>query len=567
MRHTRRESIQAALALLLGPETDYSTRVHATRRLTGQGLAILPLLLTTLNKYPEITTPVWPWWPPQYEQVSHLLLYLIQHEHVQLEDLFHHPLVEQPAGPVLWISILETTNFLPHIDYEQLLHEGLETPWTTVRYSAAMALATRASKALLRKTTLEALQAHIGFEEDYPVRLAASYALLCSNEQAGLEELVYLTHSSLPQEVRNAAVFVLATDLPIQLAFSQREQLTSCLLELLLDPDIELAHQAAHALSKVIVPTFLPALYKLLEETAPQRKIMVLTVLEELAHKRHTRYIMRQHSLPTRILPLLQVDDQELRRQACYTLAACGGEYVAAVFGTIVLNREHSGHVEVIESLRQLHGVLRAPMRSNVVRWLLRAIPRATEEALLTTIDTLTRLLWQAQNGGCKRAWQEMSGEIVESGVITELLQSNSSRVRQHMIELLITLDGCLMVDVQIQTLFSRLLSTDSDSGVRVCIVYAYGQIGARWAIPELIHTLLDSDELVARTALGALALIATPDDALIAYVISELAYLYNGNNHSGRSANILAYEAWMILQKWQKAEFDEAHGKLHSFS
>lgn len=564
MRHTRRESIQAALALLLGPETDYSTRAHATRRLTRQGATILPLLLTTLTNYPEITTPAWPWWPPQYEHVSHLLLYLIQHEQIQLEDLLYHPLIEQPAGPVLWISILETTNFLPSINYEQLLCAGLETPWTTVRYSAAMALATRAGRTVLQQTTRETLQAHIVQEECYPVRLAASYALLCSNEQVGLEELVHLTHASLPSEVRNAAVFVLATDLPVQLASLQREQLANCLLELLLDPDLELAHQAAHALSKIIVPTLLPALYRLLEITTTQRKIMILTVLEEITQKRHLRYLLRQHSLPTRILPLLKASDQELRRQACYTLAACGGEYVAAVFGTIALNREHPGHVEAIESLRQLRGALRAPMRANVVRWLLRALLQATEEVQLTAIDTLTCLLWQAQNRGCKRAWQEMSCEIVESGVVIDLLQLNSTRIRQHGIELLIALDGCLTENSQLHLLLSGLLRTDDDSGVRACIAYAYGQIGARWTIPELIHTLLDADEHVARTALNSLAHLATPDDVIITYVISELAYLYDGDD---QSENILAYEAWTLMKKWHKAESDGAHRKLHSFS
>ncbi len=523
---------------------------------------ILPLLLTTLTNYPEITTPAWPWWPPQYEHVSRLLLYLIQHEQIQLEDLLYHPLLEQPPGPVLWISILETTNFLPSIDYETLLCAGLETPWTTVRYSAAMALATRAGRTLLHKTTLEKLRAHVLREEGYSVRLAASYALLCSNEQLGLEELVQLTSASLPSEVRNAAVFVLATDLPIQLAFLQREQLANCLLELLLDPDLELAHQAAHALSKVIVPTLLPALYRLLEITTAQRKIMILTVLEEITQKRHLRYLLRQHSLPTRILPLLKASDQELRRQACYTLAACGGEYVAAVFGTIALNREHPGHVEAIESLRQLRGALRAPMRANVVRWLLRALLRATEEAQLTAIDTLTHLLCQAQNSGCKRAWQEISCEIVESGVVLELLQVNSARIRQHGIELLVALDGYLVETSKAHLLLSKFLSTDGDSGVRACIAYAYGQIGARWAIPELIHTLLDADDHVACTALHSLARIATPDDALVAYVISELAYLYDGDD---QTSNILAYEAWSIMKKWHKAKLDEADSKLHS--
>ena len=49
--------MQAALALILGPETEYQTRVRATRRLMKQGSAILPLVLNTLSKYPEITDP------------------------------------------------------------------------------------------------------------------------------------------------------------------------------------------------------------------------------------------------------------------------------------------------------------------------------------------------------------------------------------------------------------------------------------------------------------------------------------------------------------------------------
>lgn len=38
------ERVLAALALLLGPETDYHLRVRATRRLARQGPALLPLL-------------------------------------------------------------------------------------------------------------------------------------------------------------------------------------------------------------------------------------------------------------------------------------------------------------------------------------------------------------------------------------------------------------------------------------------------------------------------------------------------------------------------------------------
>ena len=562
MRHIRQENIQVALALLLGPETDYPLRVRATRRLTKQGSAILPLLLTTLNNYPEITTPAWPWWPPQYEHISRLLLYLIQHEHVQLEDLLHHPLLEQSPGPVLWTSVLETTNLLPHIDYEKLLCAGLETPWATVRYSAAMALATKAGKALLQSSTVETLKKHS--DEAYSVRLAISYALLHCNEQGGLEELLNLTHLLMPREVRKAAVFILATDLPRQLTLPQREQLTTHLLELLLDPDMELAHEAAHALGDVIEPTSLPTLYKLLETSDTQRQIILLTVLEELTQKRQMRDLMRENSLPTRLLPLVKTADQELRRQACYTLAACGGEYVAAVFGTLVLNHEHPGHTEAIESLRQLRGVLRAPMRANVVRWLLRTLDGATEETCITAVNTLTHLLWQAQTQGYQYAWQEMSDEIIKSGIVLELLQLDSSRIRQHLIELLIPLDGYLTKNRQLHTSLKQFLRTDNDSGVRACAAYACGQTGARWAIPDLIHALLDPDENVARTALSALEQITTPDDILVASVISELAHLYDDKD---RSANILAFEAWSIMKKWQKAEQKDECKKLHSFN
>src|SRR5579859_1536247 len=80
----QQEDIQAALTILLGSETEYHTRVRATRRLARQGADILPLVLTTLSTYPEITAPTWPWWPLQYEQCSHLLIYLGQKAHMQL---------------------------------------------------------------------------------------------------------------------------------------------------------------------------------------------------------------------------------------------------------------------------------------------------------------------------------------------------------------------------------------------------------------------------------------------------------------------------------------------------
>src|SRR5689334_19402193 len=103
----QQENIQAALALLMGSETEYHVRARAARRLARQGAAILPILLTTLNTYPEITTPPWPWWPPQYEQCSHLLAHLSQEAHIRLIDILEQPTVDHPVGPVLWISIIE----------------------------------------------------------------------------------------------------------------------------------------------------------------------------------------------------------------------------------------------------------------------------------------------------------------------------------------------------------------------------------------------------------------------------------------------------------------------------
>src|SRR5437660_9394948 len=89
-RIVNQEHIRTALALLLGPETEYALRIRASQRLARQGTDLLPLLLTTLNNYPEITSPPWPWWPPQYEHLSRLLLLLSQRAQVPLETLLQH---------------------------------------------------------------------------------------------------------------------------------------------------------------------------------------------------------------------------------------------------------------------------------------------------------------------------------------------------------------------------------------------------------------------------------------------------------------------------------------------
>src|SRR5712692_2217549 len=97
-RTHHQESILAAMALLLGPETDYHVRVRATQRLARQGPAVLPVLLATLSNYPEITSPPWPWWPPQYEHCSRLLIALSDPTQIGIEDLLRHPALEQCAG-------------------------------------------------------------------------------------------------------------------------------------------------------------------------------------------------------------------------------------------------------------------------------------------------------------------------------------------------------------------------------------------------------------------------------------------------------------------------------------
>ena len=141
-----RESTLAALALLLGPETDEALRKRAAYRLAKQGPTTLPLILTTLNQYPEITTPSWPLWPPQYGYCSRLLARLCQQAHYSCETLLKHPALTKSVGPVLWISVIEATHLLPSLNHETLICEGLTTSWATVRYAAAMALVNLAAR-------------------------------------------------------------------------------------------------------------------------------------------------------------------------------------------------------------------------------------------------------------------------------------------------------------------------------------------------------------------------------------------------------------------------------------
>ncbi len=559
MRHIQRESIHAALALLLGPETTYALRLRATRRLARQGPDVLPMLLQTLNHYPEILSPGWPWRPPQYEQCSRLLLHLSQSARVSLAAMMQPPLLTESAGPVLWICVLAATSLVPHSDYEALLCTGLETPWITVRGEAAQALAIRASKTALHQATLISLQAHQGTEEAYPVRLTVAHALLNSNEPLGLATLMQCMDSQTPLAIRRAAAFILATELPKQFSFSQHEQLTTLLLRSLSNTDNELAQQAAHALGKIAVPATLPALAAQLASVRPQTQIIALTVLEEITPRQPMRQAMHQLQIPAQILPLLTSAHAELRQQASYTLAACGGEYVAAALGTIVLNKDHPGYLEAIESLRQLPDALCVPLRDHVVRWLLSALSSQQERAQVAALDSLAYLLWQAHMQNQQHALQTMCQEITHGETTTYLFTAESARVRQRTVALLPLLSICGIDDLRPQ--FCHILLTDNNGKVRASMARVYGQLAARWAIPDLLQALLDDDEQVALTALSALGLVATMDDAIAVYVVTELTCYQNTRNPAAR---MLADEARRILKLWQQPEKGSEEKQLH---
>ncbi len=554
--------MQAALALLLGPETEYHIRVRAARRLARQGTEILPMLLRTLSAYPEITSPPWPWWPPQYEHCSRLLIYLSQQAQLGLEELLSLPTLPQPVGPVLWASVMEAASLLPHVNYEALLCQGLQAPWITVRYAAAMALATKAGKIALRRDTIEQLLIHQFQEEAPQVQLTITYALLNSKESSGIDALIQFMQLSMPAEIRKAATFILATEIPISLSSEQREQLTLHLLYTLEDTHTELALNAAHALSRIAHPSTLPAIIALLDTPNPQTQIVILTALEEMARHTTMRSTMRRLALPARVLLFLRAEIPEVRRQASYTLAACGGEYVAAVLATIVQNSDHPGHMEAIDSLRLLHGVLRAPMRMNVVRWLLRVLNQPEEEIQVTALDSLAYLLWQARTHGQKQATNEISHELVREGTVVHLLNNNSAWVRQRAIELLGMLGDIIGTVPHLYARLLHLLYRDNDSGVRACIAYICGQLGGRWAIPGLLQTLLDADEHVARTALTALGRIATEDDVIVLYVIKELTHLSSPGTNPPHP---LAEASKMVLKKWRQADRKESRKKLHT--
>ncbi len=560
----QRETVHAALALLLGPETDEHIRVRATRRLAKQGARILPLLLVTLSNYPEITTPSWPWWPPQYEHCARLLVALSHTTQVEIEDLLQHPALEQHAGPVLWVSIIESVRLLVRENHEELLCRGLEMPWAIVRYAAAMALAARIRQTTLSQTTIEVLRHHQGENDDYPVRLTASYVLLRCGEPIGLEVIIELMNPVAPLEVRKAATFVLATEGPIPISTLQREQLIACLFDALQDTDIELSNHAAHALSKIAPPTILPCLRDMLANTDHHRQIVILTALEEMAKQQTMRRMMVHYGVLSHTVLLLQSPIVDVRRQVCYTLAACGGEYVTAVLGTIMASKDHLAHLEAIESVRLFRGILRPRTRSQVMRWLLNILQLREEEVQVTALDSLAYILLQARTQDNKRVWHDISQVICNNGTVIRLLNDQSAWVRQRALEIVGLLSERVLAREDIHTHMLRRLHLDDDSGVRACTAFICGEVSAQWAVPELILALLDHDEHVAITAFHALRRLLADDDAILVYIGKELIYYRDTEDPQPHS---LSWEAWTFLNRRQKAAQRAGRRQLHTSS
>lgn len=548
-RYTHREDIRAALALLLGPETEYSLRVRAARKIARQGASVLPLFLTTLSNYPEITSPPWPWWPPQYEHCSRLLVHFSQTMQQSLESFLHHPALTQPAGPVLWTSVIEAAGLVAQADFEELFCQGMDTPWATTRYAAAMALAAKASKGILQETTLALLRTHQDTCEALPVRLTSAYALLSSGDSSGMDVLIELLDPHVHEEARKAATFILATELSIPLSASLRERLMHDLLLLLRDLNNEIALLAARALRHIAQPSALSAIRDILEQDDSEMQIRALTALEEIMGRMSMRRMAQQQAFPALIAPLLRSEVAEVRRQASYTLAAIGGEYTLAVLGTITLNNDHPGHIEAIEGLRLLHNALRSPIRTTVVRWLLCIMQKDEEKGQVTALDSLAYLLWQARTKGQKHSWQKMSHAIMDDGTIVALFHASSAWVRQRAVELVGMLGEHETVTSYLHRCLLSLLHTDSDSGVRACVAATCGQTGAHWAIPDLIQALLDEDEHVTLTALNALGQLATHENRIVFYVVQELA-----RTTAGQQQCSIQQEAQALLKKWRKA-------------
>jgi HEAT repeat protein len=550
----RQESVLGALALLLGTETEETTRIRAVRRLARAGTeeTNLLLLLRALNEHPEITSPPWPWEPPQYAHCGRLLYLLSRNMQLPLDTFLFHPSLSQPTGPMLWVSVIEAVSLMPPAiqasEYESLLRTGLVTTWMTVRYSAAMALANLAGKVPLQAETVKMLQSCQDEAEALPVRIAASCALLYMQEDSGLEMLIRLLKQDIPEEGRKAAAFVLAMEQPLLITQGQREGLTRQLMLALQDPNEEVAQNAARALRTFGNEELLEQLCALLRgQSLLHVKIAVLIAIEEMTSQPALRTIM-QRELVAAIVPLLRSETPEVRQQASYTLASIGGTYAAAVLGAIISNADSPAYLDAIEGLRLLHGALRSSWRAHVVRWLLYCLQTQEEQVQITALDSLAYIAWQAQVRGQQKALLAYSEQIEQDGTVEQLLTCENAWVRQRTIEL-VALLAC-----QQPTLHSQLLHCllhDEDSGVRACAAYVISQLAPHWRtsspIPDLILALTDPDEHVAETALNALALLTSADDPLVVYVFKEITAF----GYAPTEENSLIKATQALLKTW----------------
>ncbi|MBO0781541.1 MAG: HEAT repeat domain-containing protein, partial [Ktedonobacteraceae bacterium] len=398
---------------------------------------------------------------------------------------------------------------------------------------------------------VERLCMHIGAEEALPVRLTAAYTLLSCRKAAGLETLLQFLDAREEEEARKAAVYMFATELPFQITEAQREQLSLCLLQLLRDTNPDIAMHAAHALSKIAWPTLMMPLSQMLGEKEVPVQVAVLICMEEIARRDSMRDELQQSGLPTRILPLLRSETVEVRRQASYTLAACGGEYALAALGTILLRQDHPGRLEAIESLRLVRGALRPPTRIKILRWLLQLLNSTEEITQVTALDSLAYLLWQASTRGRKRSWYELGDELLSDGTITELLYHASAWVRQRAVELFRLLGQRVAEHPEVYQRLQQLLQYDEDSGVRASVAYTFGQLGTRQAVAALLRALIDVDRHVALTALNALEATSTPDDTIIVFALKELTRYGLKGDQDGEQ---LIQKAEEILKKWRRS-------------
>ena len=556
-RVSTRERTRAALVLLLGDDTGIEARFQAARRLARQGPTVLPTLLDTLDRCPEFSVPSWPWWPTQYEQCGRLLLQLSRAAQTPLDLLLQHPVVSQPAGPVLWTSLIEAAARAPRDGYESLLRAGLQAPWRSTCYAAAVALGDLAGIAPLSARTIAALRACQFAEFAFPLRLAASHALLRHSDSYGLTGLIALLDASIPDEMRKAAAFVLASESPLRaIDARQRSQLLQWAVTALQDRDADIGLYAADILGGIAALSTLPLLYPILTSSNAQAQIAALSALEGIATQKALRLAVYQCALPAQIVKLLRSDIPEVRRQAAYTLAAFGGAYATAALGTTLLNDDQCGRIEAIEGIRLLHGALRPQRRKQIARWLLHILREAAtslsggevigqEEAQVMALDSLAYLALQARRRGRHAASRALSETTWNDGTAQQLLTSASAWVRQRAIEFLGMLDDmpstCLAQIIAI-------LHNDDDSGVRACATYILGQMNERRAIPDLILALLDPDENVAETALNTLGRLASPDDYSVVYVLRELAASFGKKKRAGDQ---LARTARAVLREW----------------